>query len=1043
MSRPQRFCRPACGGISLAAPLLLCSSICGLSQTAGSGAVRPMNLVESRYEIRAGEPAPLVAPAETLDFLLSAKTRQVSIAGGDAGGLVVAPSVHGDQILVAPSLRAEPGEYAVTLTATSETGDERQATMDVVVKPRVTVPNGATRAPVVLLNGWQTGFYNSCPVSTSSSDTFGNLAQYLVSDGVPVVYLFDNCAEDPNQSIETLASDLGAFLKTIKYDSGAQVPQIDLVAFSLGGLIARAYLAGLQTDQSYQPPAAALVHNLVLIASPNFGSFVTANYVYSITAGSQSAELVPGSSFLWNLVTWNQRGDDLRGINAIAVVGDAGTYLPNLSYGTQYPNASDGLVSVTSASAGFAVPAASTRVVPYCHIDPGVYSNPLFGSFQCSAAGIADVSSTSHLTGQIVRSFLAGTTSWSTIGTAASSDPYLDTDGGVFFGMVNAAGGYVSDMSSVVWGTVTLQNGGDTGTIFFGDLISGTGTYVAASKSLGSINCGSIAQVVGFSWATRCKIGPAITSVTPLASVSGRIVTAGTTLTINGRNLGTQCGGCLVQATPAGSSTAQTLTVTSWTNTAISFKLPASLTGFSTIKVVAISGADSIGIMAEAATATIAVDQASLAFAYTLGGAAPAAQSIQITNSGTGTLSFAAKASDAWLSVSSASGTAPATLSVSVSPSGLSAGTYTSSVEISSTSASNSPLSVTVTLTVTAASASVAVSPETLSFQAAAGGAAPAAQSLSITNAGSGTLSWSASADSFWIGLSPTSGSTPGTLSVSVNPANLAAGNYTGNVTVTPSDASVSPASIVVTLTVSGTPPAGNITGVTNAGSYQPAISSGAWVSIFGTNLSQGTYTWQSTDFVNGALPTTLEGVSVAINGVPAYVEYISPTQINVLAPDDSTTGAVQVQVTTAGQASNTATVQKNAFAPAFLTLDGNHVAAEHADYSLVGAPNLLPGAVTTPAKPGETILLYGVGFGPSNPAQPSGQLVTAAAPLANTVQVSIGGAAATVTFSGLVASGLYQFNVTVPNVPNGDAALAAAIGGVTTQTGVSVTVQQ
>jgi uncharacterized protein (TIGR03437 family) len=136
-------------------------------------------------------------------------------------------------------------------------------------------------------------------------------------------------------------------------------------------------------------------------------------------------------------------------------------------------------------------------------------------------------------------------------------------------------------------------------------------------------------------------------------------------------------------------------------------------------------------------------------------------------------------------------------------------------------------------------------------------------------------------------------------------------------------------------------------------------------------------------------------------------------------------------------------TVQKNALSPAFLIFAGKYVAALHADYSLVGAANLLPGAVTTPAKPGETILLYGVGFGATTPPQPTGQLVTAAVPLAGAVQVTIGGQTAAVTFSGLVESGLYQFNVTVPNLPNGDAAVVATVGSVSTQTGISVTVQQ
>ena len=137
--------------------------------------------------------------------------------------------------------------------------------------------------------------------------------------------LFDNCLEDPNQPIETLAADLGNFLNSIKYSDGTQVPQFDLVGFSMGGLIARAYLAGLQPNQTYLPPANTLVRKLVLIATPNFGSFLAGNSASTILAGTQSAEMLPGSSLLWNLATWNQFGDDLRGVNTIAVIGNAGS----------------------------------------------------------------------------------------------------------------------------------------------------------------------------------------------------------------------------------------------------------------------------------------------------------------------------------------------------------------------------------------------------------------------------------------------------------------------------------------------------------------------------------------------------------------------------------------------------------------------------------------------------------------------------------------------------------------------------------------------
>jgi uncharacterized protein (TIGR03437 family) len=244
---------------------------------------------------------------------------------------------------------------------------------------------------------------------------------------------------------------------------------------------------------------------------------------------------------------------------------------------------------------------------------------------------------------------------------------------------------------------------------------------------------------------------------------------------------------------------------------------------------------------------------------------------------------------------------------------------------------------------------------------------------------------------------------------------------------------------------VTGTQPAGSVTAVVNGASYQAGFAPATWVTIFGTNLSESTQVWQAADFANGLLPTSLQGVSVTINGLPAYVEYISPTQINVLAPDDATVGAVQVQVTTAQQKSNSVAVPKQQFAPAFFTIDGGaYVAASHANtYTLVGKANLLPGVVTQPAAPGEIIQMYGTGFGPTDPALPTAQLVTTPAVLANTPQVTIGGVTASVGYAGLVEAGLYQLNVTVPaNLPSGDALVVATVGGVQTQAKVSITIQ-
>src|ERR1035438_6471669 len=193
----------------------LAAMLCCAFPAAGQ---RAMAVHETRYVVRAGEAVAIQAPQETLDFLANARSRQVDIVTPDApvsaGRLVAAPNRAGDQVLLGASLRMSPGEYTVKLSAASAAGEQRQTALAVTVLPLVTVPSNAKRPPVVLLNGWETGFTGTCPIAGSSSETFGNLAQYLVSDGVPVVYLFDNCLEDSGQLIETLGNDLGTFLNT-------------------------------------------------------------------------------------------------------------------------------------------------------------------------------------------------------------------------------------------------------------------------------------------------------------------------------------------------------------------------------------------------------------------------------------------------------------------------------------------------------------------------------------------------------------------------------------------------------------------------------------------------------------------------------------------------------------------------------------------------------------------------------------------------------------------------------------------------------------
>jgi uncharacterized protein (TIGR03437 family) len=238
-------------------------------------------------------------------------------------------------------------------------------------------------------------------------------------------------------------------------------------------------------------------------------------------------------------------------------------------------------------------------------------------------------------------------------------------------------------------------------------------------------------------------------------------------------------------------------------------------------------------------------------------------------------------------------------------------------------------------------------------------------------------------------------------------------------------------------------PPSISANGVVNGASFIAGIAPGSWISILGTNLSATTRSWKLSDFVGDNLPTALDGVSVTIGGKPAYIYYISPAQLNVLAPDGLPAGPVQVQVTVNGVPSATFTANVGPVSPAFFLFTAKYPAAVHPSGVPVGRVGLIAGANFAPAKPGETILLFGTGFGATNPPLPAGKLVKTAEPLANTVQVTIGGQPAHVDFAGVSGSGLVQLNVQIPpGLAGGDAAVVATVAGSTTQANLFITVQ-
>ncbi len=241
--------------------------------------------------------------------------------------------------------------------------------------------------------------------------------------------------------------------------------------------------------------------------------------------------------------------------------------------------------------------------------------------------------------------------------------------------------------------------------------------------------------------------------------------------------------------------------------------------------------------------------------------------------------------------------------------------------------------------------------------------------------------------------------------------------------------------------------PSITLNGIVPNDSSATTIAPGEWVSIYGLNLAGASANW------TGNFPTSLGGTSVTIDGKQAYLWYVSPTQINLQVPDDAATGPVSVVVTSVnGTASSTVTLGQ--FAPSFNLLDAKHVAGiilrsngsgayGGGSYDIIGPTGSALGYATVAAKAGDTVELFGVGFGPTSPHVPAGATFAASAPTTNAVSLRINNVSVTPSFAGLSGAGLYQINFTVPaGAGTGDVALVATVGGASTQPSVVISLQ-
>lgn len=230
--------------------------------------------------------------------------------------------------------------------------------------------------------------------------------------------------------------------------------------------------------------------------------------------------------------------------------------------------------------------------------------------------------------------------------------------------------------------------------------------------------------------------------------------------------------------------------------------------------------------------------------------------------------------------------------------------------------------------------------------------------------------------------------------------------------------------------------------------SSSTTVTPGSWASVYGSNLAPTAAVW------NGDFPTTLGGVTVTIDGQRAYLSYVGPAQINLQVPDDTTTGAVDVTIAN-DNGSWTSTVTLVQFSPAFSLFDVTHVAGiilrsdgsgayDAGLFDIIGPTGASFGYPhpAVAAKAGDSVVLFGVGFGPTVPPVPAGQVFAGSALAAYPVGVMIGQVAVPCA-AGMGSAGLYQINLTIPaGLGPGDHPLTASVGGVQTQTGILISLQ-
>jgi uncharacterized protein (TIGR03437 family) len=392
---------------------------------------------------------------------------------------------------------------------------------------------------------------------------------------------------------------------------------------------------------------------------------------------------------------------------------------------------------------------------------------------------------------------------------------------------------------------------------------------------------------------------------------------------------------------------------------------------------------------------TLTLGSSSLSFSGAVNGTAPAAQTLSVTASSATnyTASATTQSGGSWLSISPSGSLNTSTtsgLSVSVNQAGLAAGTYNGTISL--VTSTTQTVAVTLVVGSTGGTGTLIPSSTSLTFSSS-GGSVPAAQNFSVgTNqsAVSFTVSATTASGGNWLSASPSSSSAPGgTVSVSINPTGLAAGSYTGTITLTP--ASGTATTVGVTLTVTGLPtisvsPA-TLTLTYQAGAANPPTAtiqvSGTAASLPFTVAANSSTGWLAVTPTSG--DTGASGTALTVTTTPASLTAGSYTGTIVVTPGSSAAGG------------GTTTVTLTVTAP----------------LPTISAVQSAASGATGPVSPGEIVSIFGPASNPIGPGTPA----TLTLDSNGNVTTTLGGVQ--VLFNGIAAPLTYvsstQVNAVVP----------------------------